>query len=81
LVLLGEFAVPFQDGVQTCAERGVRGSLGYGNQRCGGATSSIAEPFDLGADVGLGVKPRAGDAGVACHLLERDSRSCAVEFT
>lgn len=67
LVLLGEFSVPFQDGLQACAERGVRGLLGCGDC-CRGATGGIAEPLDLGADVGLGIQPRAGDAGVAGDL-------------
>ena len=57
LVLLGEFSVPFQDGLQTCAERGVRGSLGCGNRCRGGATGGIAESLDLGADVGLAIEP------------------------
>src|SRR6516225_4924186 len=79
-VFLGELAVALAGFGEPPEQGGVGGALAGGDGRGGGAAGGLAEPLDLGAQVGLVVKPGAGDAGRAGDGLEGDRGSGAVEF-
>jgi hypothetical protein len=46
-------------GFETLPQGGVGGSLAVGDDRLCGGPTALAEPFDLGAELGLVVEPRS----------------------
>jgi hypothetical protein len=64
LVLGLEFADASRGELDTAQQGSVGGALAVGDE-LGDGTCSVAQPCDLGVQVGLAVVPGAGDAGFA----------------
>src|SRR6266542_3156909 len=80
LAVLGQLPVPLEGGFQAGQQGGVGGALARRDRRRRCSPGGVAEAFDLGTDVGLGVEPGPGDTGGAGDGLEGDRCSCVVKF-
>ena len=81
LVVLAELTVACLRGLEPAQQGGVGGALSGRDGRCWGSSGDLAEPFDVGAQVRLGVEPGTGDTGVVGDRFEGDGGAGAVELT
>ena len=65
--------------LEAAQQGGVGGALAVGDGRSGDGARSVAQSFDLGAQVGLAVEPGSGDAGLAGDGVEGDGLAGIVD--
>jgi hypothetical protein len=80
-VLLGELPVAFVGGFEPLQERGLGRPLPCRDRRGLGGARLLAESFDLGSQIGLGVEPGTGYSGLADDRWEGHRFSGGLQFT